>query len=309
MNAKSNIARQFGSRIRYLRILKKLTQNQLAEQCDLSSKQIGRIERGDSSPSFAVLEKLCQVLETNLVNLFLFHEKKVETNNASSWINDVSENFGPRRADDTRLPVSKIGTWIVCSQSGQTTWTAAIYELLGYRPFSVKPSLKRFLKHVHPDARKECRSFVQEAGQERARGSIRVELIAKNQHERIVLIHADMAHGQQAGTGDVHLIVQDITDWLALNNALVSNQEELEGHVLARNKELVLAVERYELEAGEREKAEQRLRICKRMVDSSLDAQAFVDSAGIIVRTNNAYERLVDDSAGQLVGRRYDSRA
>ncbi len=63
------------------------------------------------------------------------------------------------------------------------------------------------------------------------------------------------------------------------------------------------AAEEFRLEAEQRAQAEKRLRIFEQMVDSSHDAQAFVDSEGVIVAVNRAYEKLAGLSAQDVEGK------
>ena len=53
----------FGNNIRYFRYQKKLTQEQLAEECDFSTPYISQLELGLHMPSFRKLEILSKVLE------------------------------------------------------------------------------------------------------------------------------------------------------------------------------------------------------------------------------------------------------
>ena len=67
----------FGSRIKELRTLRKLTQEQLAEKCEINSKYLSRIEMGYSFPSFEILNKICSVLHVEMADLFNFaHNSK-----------------------------------------------------------------------------------------------------------------------------------------------------------------------------------------------------------------------------------------
>jgi transcriptional regulator with XRE-family HTH domain len=63
---------QFGRRLRYMRRLRDLTQDQLAEAAGLSVDQISNIERGVNAPSFASLERLAAALDVSVENLFDF---------------------------------------------------------------------------------------------------------------------------------------------------------------------------------------------------------------------------------------------
>ena len=63
---------QFGRRIRSLRKLRDLTQEQLAEMAEMSPEYIGKIERGQSSPSFESIAYLAKALDVSPRILFDF---------------------------------------------------------------------------------------------------------------------------------------------------------------------------------------------------------------------------------------------
>ena len=65
---------KFGRRVRSLRNLRDLTQEQLAEKSDLSPEYVGKIERGGASPSFSVIARLSRALNIRPVGLFDFTE-------------------------------------------------------------------------------------------------------------------------------------------------------------------------------------------------------------------------------------------
>lgn len=61
----------FGERIRKIRIQKHLTQEQLAEACDLSAAHIGHIERGTRAVSIESLITISRVLDVSTDYLLL----------------------------------------------------------------------------------------------------------------------------------------------------------------------------------------------------------------------------------------------
>lgn len=71
----NDLKRQFGSRLRLLRIQKQMTQEQLAVAANLSVDFLSLIERGKSSPSFESLEKLAAALQISVKDLFNFDEQ------------------------------------------------------------------------------------------------------------------------------------------------------------------------------------------------------------------------------------------
>ncbi|MFN6563433.1 MAG: helix-turn-helix domain-containing protein [Nostoc sp. ChiSLP01] len=70
----SNLRTQFGRKLRQIRRLKNLTQQQLAEATGISVEFLSNIERGINAPSFDTLEKLVEVLNVSYVDLFDFQE-------------------------------------------------------------------------------------------------------------------------------------------------------------------------------------------------------------------------------------------
>jgi hypothetical protein len=59
-----------GKNIKKYRLQKKLTQEELAEICDLHRTYISSIERGVKSPSLNILFRISNELEINIKNLF-----------------------------------------------------------------------------------------------------------------------------------------------------------------------------------------------------------------------------------------------
>ena len=62
----------FGQRVKYLRLLRKLTQAELAEKIDLSVNYISQIETGVASPTFKTISMLAQGLDVEIKELFDF---------------------------------------------------------------------------------------------------------------------------------------------------------------------------------------------------------------------------------------------
>ena len=72
----NNLRRTFGKRIRTLRRAKRLTQEALAEQANISVDFLSLIERGKNAPSFEVLERLGKALDVAVAELFRFEKVK-----------------------------------------------------------------------------------------------------------------------------------------------------------------------------------------------------------------------------------------
>lgn len=66
---------RLGRRIRNLRRLRDLTQEELAEKASLSGKYLGEIERGVANATIDTIENLAEALEVELPDLFeISHE-------------------------------------------------------------------------------------------------------------------------------------------------------------------------------------------------------------------------------------------
>jgi len=61
-----------GARIKELRKLRRLTQEQLAEKVDLATRYISLIEVGRSSPSLETIENIARALQVEIRDLFEF---------------------------------------------------------------------------------------------------------------------------------------------------------------------------------------------------------------------------------------------
>ena len=71
----SELKRNFGKRLRYLRRSKDITQEQLAEMVGRSTNFISLVENGDTAPSFKTLERLANALKIDVVDLFKFNNE------------------------------------------------------------------------------------------------------------------------------------------------------------------------------------------------------------------------------------------
>lgn len=61
-----------GKRLRELRAKRGLSQERLSELCGVSSRHISEIERGESNPSFQVMEQVTAALGVSMKDLFDF---------------------------------------------------------------------------------------------------------------------------------------------------------------------------------------------------------------------------------------------
>lgn len=61
---------KLGARIRKIRVQKKLSQNDLAIECNFEKASMSRIESGQANPTIRTLTKICKALDITMVELF-----------------------------------------------------------------------------------------------------------------------------------------------------------------------------------------------------------------------------------------------
>lgn len=66
----NKVLEQFGQRIRELRKLKSMTQEQLADKANLHNTYIGTVERGEKNISMINIDRIIKALGTNLAEFF-----------------------------------------------------------------------------------------------------------------------------------------------------------------------------------------------------------------------------------------------
>ena len=66
----TNIQKEFGKRIRALRLAKGYSQEELAFKAKLDRTYVGGIERGERNPSLKNITKLAEVLDVPISELF-----------------------------------------------------------------------------------------------------------------------------------------------------------------------------------------------------------------------------------------------
>jgi transcriptional regulator with XRE-family HTH domain len=68
------LKKQFGQRVKRVRLAAGITQERLADSVGVTIETISNIERGVYGPSFDTLEKLAAALNTPVHELFIFSE-------------------------------------------------------------------------------------------------------------------------------------------------------------------------------------------------------------------------------------------
>jgi transcriptional regulator with XRE-family HTH domain len=71
-----DIKKLFGKRVRELRLVKGLSQEELAFRADIHRTYLGGIERGERNPALKNIAAIAKALGVSLSELFSFSDKK-----------------------------------------------------------------------------------------------------------------------------------------------------------------------------------------------------------------------------------------
>ena len=88
-----------GKRIRYLRRVKELSQENLAEKANISAKYLGEIERGQANLTIDVTEQLAAALKIEMTELFDY-QHEADSKHIKSRINTLIKEAD---SDDLKL--------------------------------------------------------------------------------------------------------------------------------------------------------------------------------------------------------------
>ncbi len=281
----STTAYKFGKRLKYLRQIKKMTQTMLADRVGLSNRQISRIELGQASPQFALLDKLCQALETNIVQLFLFQDDQDPKFVLAAMTSQKNGDIPVR----TMFQPSFIGLWSINRVTDEMKWSPSIYEFLAYSRYSTKPTLKRFLNRVHREDKKLLETFIYDIRQNKYSGMTIIRVKSRKSSNRTVLILNEPSSPEADLAGDCWLVILDVTELLEIQNQFLLNRDQLEEAIKAKNSELFKIIDEFKRELELRKQAEEALLIKDMAIKSSLDAIAIADMKGKVTYVNPAF--------------------
>lgn len=142
----SNLNILFGQRVRLLREKSGKTQAQLAERIGVTEQYIGMIERGRSSPSFAVIQKLSQALAAKPEHLFRHQAEPSRPGPAETPRGD-------------RQPLA-VAYWEKNLATGKVFLSRALHRMFGLSDGATENwDLEQFLSRVHPEDRELVRRY------------------------------------------------------------------------------------------------------------------------------------------------------
>jgi PAS domain S-box-containing protein len=272
-----------GSRIRLYRSMAGKTQEQLSVELDVTKQHLGLIERGECNPSLDLLKRVCQVLDVSPANFFL----------GCTCRDDVCVNEDGISEDISIDPVTSCGTWIVNLDDATISWSESLYRLIGESP-KLKPSLKRFVRHISEPYRAGFRNFYDGTISNRSGGAFRCTMERQGGAPRAIQIQADIAPAGQGVGGLAFLSILDITDLQISQRILLHNQHDLENIVQEKTKSLRLAADGLQEELERRTQAERLLREkSNALMESEANFRSFFDTVDDIF--------LIADEGGMIL--------
>ncbi len=293
-------AKKFGDRLRFLRTVLNVTQVELARRVDITPQHVSRIELGLTSPSFPLIDRICQALNVVPGSLFLFSDSHVTGDHDSVGQRDVTDFVSPTGSG--RL-FTWTGLWMVAPGTKRHAWSKSVFSLLGYQPYSVKPTLRRFLKHVHPDDRFHFEEVYAKAVSGDPNSSLSFRFLRKGGLQRQGLFRVDPIEFSGDHPGQIVFMVSDVTEWHVLERSLVQDKFQLEEHVRDRNKELSAVVERYERELQRSTARLNNMQFLERVVTMACDGHAMVDAKLIYRQVNESFEDIIGLPREKILGR------
>lgn len=101
-----DVKKQFGAKIKRLRVKHKLTQEQLAEKMQIAPRTLCGIENGENFVKAKTLAKLCEVFNITIFELFAFDHIKSQEELINEIISDI-KSFRSREKIETIYKIVK----------------------------------------------------------------------------------------------------------------------------------------------------------------------------------------------------------
>lgn len=265
------LKQRFGERIRFLRTVANLSQRQLAEKIGVSEVYVGKMERGKSSPSFDVIDRLCQALDTTPAIVFLFDEFEASPNAAAT---SASENSLPPTAAEGSKAKASVPPRIDCAKyithtgvwekgaDGKESMSDSLCKLFGYRPNDVRPSLNFMMNCAHKDDRELIRQAVAQSAENGGETSFTFRFFRKQGTMRVAMAFVE------GGNGAARIQVIDITEMKKMGLHMAQNQQTLEEHIRERTSSLHETIFKLGEEIQQRTKVELNLELDRKRFEA-----------------------------------------
>ena len=159
--------------------------------------------------------------------------------------------------------LAQIGNWSADLRTGELFWSDVIFEIFGYPPHSIKPSIDIFKNAVHPDDQ-----LLVEESEQRAKESGIHDVT-----HRVLRPSGEVRYVHELARGEI-----DETGELSRLNGTVQDITELK-------------------------MAEQDLMIFRRIFDTTEQAIGVTDTNAILLYSNKAHDRLTGYAQDSLLGK------
>lgn len=284
--------RQFGERLRSLRLLEGLTQAELAERADISFEHVNKIERGAAAPSFATLCSLADALEVEPAHLFLFPR------NGQSKDKDEQPGF----PDGLSSSLASMGYWEHVPGQDSTAFTESLFRLLGYDPGEVEPSLELLRKHALVEDKDRLEQALQQAGQGAPLRSFEVRFLGRDGQLRHAILACKSMPGGEQALDHMCGVALDISEFKRLHDALARARAKLEGRVLERTEMLDAVSKELDDERRNIQDLRDSLIIFETLLSSTRENLCFVDTSFVFRAANESCLRLYGCKREDIVG-------
>ncbi len=251
------LSKHFGARLKYLRKVRNLTQAQLAQGADIAVPYLSRIERGLSSPSFEVIQKLSTTLKTEPANLFL----------APRHGTTAPQGQANRGSPPDRPSLFSCNSWSRFGAlsrelpDGEEHWSQEFWQLLGYTGHNDNTSCTElFLRHVLDEHRRHVANALDHALQGNPVTDLEFMIRRGDGEIRDIVLHIGVVKDGRGRPRSLHGTAVDVTEWRQLQDMLQINLRELETYVQGRTQTLSRTIADLEREMLRRKEAEEALR-------------------------------------------------
>jgi len=293
-----NLREQFGNRLRHLRQVEGMTQQNLAENASVTVEYVSKLERGLASPSFDVLARLCAALRIQPANLFLFslHDGQPAPDSGRS---------SAEKQDAIGLDgfISGMAFWSRDIATDTYRFSSNMGSLFGYPPGS--PPLAPQTLFEHFDGKEQKRLL---EGKRLHDAGIRIQpmrmcLRRQDGSLRHCIVLADIDFDENNKPVMAHGAILDVTELMDLDRHLGRTHRILKERVRERTEHLHQTIRSLGEEVALRKRSVQEMAIYRQMVENSNDRMAFMDRDLIFRVVNEAVARFYDRPMQDLVGR------
>ena len=216
----------FAQRLRLLRSLRGMTQEQLAEASQLSYEHVNKLERGGVGPSFATICALAEALGTEPIDMFFFSDGE------DALAKDASPEDTPAFNWFQFLQYS--GYWSWDTATGSMEWSDGVYRLFGLEPGRVPPSMQLVMERLSAQDQEKLELLRPRAGMAGGRERFFLRLLGAGESKRLLLAQVISVQAGEGGT--IRGMFFDVTGLQRLESSMIRSERDLEAIAGGRDK-------------------------------------------------------------------------